>query len=161
MVLRASWRFCSDRGLCVGFGVAGPCGVRLRGSDKLRCMGRSQSYHGHSRRHEENPQLPLRVAVVAPICTGGLCWKTLENLAMGRRWQSKGHWHHHATMRSHPMLLQRFGLLHCGRGGGGKELTWRQRGIVAPVSGPGVRTCSATWAQASCWAGPAPCGAGR
>lgn len=61
----------------------------------------------------------------------------LETLGAGRRWHSKGRWHHCATMRSHPTSLQHFGLLRCGRGGGRKEPTRRQRGIVAPVSGWG------------------------
>lgn len=97
------------------------------------------------------------VAVVMPVSTGGSCWKTSEILVTGRWWHGEGCWemprrHHRATARSHPTLLQRFGLLRCGRGGGGKEPTRHQQGIVAPSARLGTR--SATWAQASHWAGP-------
>lgn len=59
------------------------------------------------------------VVVVTPIPTGGLCWKILDVLGTGRQWHSKGcrempRQHHCATARSHPGLLQRFGLLCCG-----------------------------------------------
>ena len=82
------------------------------------------------------------VVVVTSVSTGGLCWKMLAMLGTGRQWHGKGcrempRRHHRTTARSHPMLLQQFGLLRCGRGGGGKEPTRRQQGVVAPLPGWG------------------------
>lgn len=81
--------------------------------------------------------------VVAAISTGGLCWMMLETVGTGRRWHGKGcrevpRRHHRAMARSHPTLLQRFGLLRCGRGGGGKEPTRCQQG-----NGPSWPQCPA------------------